>query len=102
MLPDGFEWKDRYQYAAGELALVHEGQQVAMLLRRADGGWLARLWSNWPLAEPMVSRQCTSFDAGKAGIEAWARRHEAQLRAEVAAGKRLPPGSGLSGSRRPG
>lgn len=101
MLPEDFEWKDRYQYARGELALVHGGKQVAMLLRRADGGWMARLWCHWPLAAPLVSRKCSSFEAGRAGVEAWALRHEAQIRAEVAAGKRLPTGTAVSGPRRP-
>lgn len=84
MLPDGFEWKDRYQYAAGELALMCGGKPVAMLMRRADGGWVARLWCHWPITEPLVLRQCSSFEAGKAGIEAWAKRHAERIRSEVA------------------
>lgn len=83
MLPDGFQWKERYQYAAGELALVYGGKQVAMLMRRADGGWLARLWCHWPIEAPIVSRHCSSSEAGKAGIEMWAERHEARLRDEL-------------------
>jgi len=47
-----------------------------MLMRRADGGWLARLGCHRPIEAPMVSRQCSSFEAGKAGIEAWAERHQ--------------------------
>lgn len=83
MPPDGFEWKERYQYAAGELALVHGGKQVAMLMRRADGGWVALLWRHRPFTAPLVSRQCSSFEAGKQGIEAWARRHAERIRREI-------------------
>lgn len=84
MLPDGFAWKDRYQYAQGELALVCDGKQVAMLVRRADGGWVARLWAHRPITEPLVSRQCSSFESGKAGIEQWAAKHAARVRGETA------------------
>lgn len=38
MLPDGFEWNERYQYAAGELALVCGGMQVAMIIRHKKSG----------------------------------------------------------------
>lgn len=84
MLHEGFEWKDRYQYARGELALVHGGKHVAMLLmRRADGGWLARPWCHWPIEAPIVSRQCSSFETEKSGIEKWAERHQVRTNAEV-------------------
>ncbi len=88
MLPEGFEWKDRYQYAEGELALVYGGKQVAMLMRKAGGDWFARLWTHWPVTAPLVVRDCSSFEAGKAGIEAWAERHQDRIRAEAAAGRR--------------
>lgn len=91
MLPDGFAWKDRYQYAQGELALLCEGKQVAMLVRRADGGWVARLWAHRPITEPLVSRRCSSFEAGKAGIETWAGRHQARIRADVATAQTRGP-----------
>ena len=87
MLPDGFEWIPRHQYADRELALTLDGEYVAMLLERVDGSWLARLECQQPIAAPLVMRQCSSFEAGKTGVEAWACRHEARLRAEVA-GKR--------------
>ncbi len=76
----------RYQHSQGELALVCGGKQVAMLMRRADGGWWARLWCHWPIDTPLVLRDCSSFESGKAGIEAWVQRHQAQIREEVATG----------------
>lgn len=84
MLPDGFQWTPRYQYADGELALEVDGALcAAQLMRRLDGGWIAALA---PYAEPLGpwrTRQCSSFEAGKAGIEAWAVRHEALLREQA-------------------
>lgn len=85
MLPDGFKWVPRHQYADREIALELDGHQVAMLLQRVDGTWFARLEVQRPFEEPLVKRPCTSFEAGKAGCEMWACRHEARLRAEVAA-----------------
>lgn len=85
MLPDGFEWVPRYQYAREEIALALDGEHVASLLHRLDGSWYARLEIQRPIDAPLVTRSCTSFEAGKAGCEAWACRHEARLRAEVAA-----------------
>lgn len=82
MLPTGFQWISRGQYAEDELALVCNGRHVAMLMKRVDGvTWMARLDAHQPIASPVVSRDCSSFEAGKAGIEAWAARHEATLRA---------------------
>lgn len=84
MLPDGFQWIPRYQHADGELALeVDSALCAAQLMRRLDGGWMATLA---PFAEPFGpwrTRLCSSFEAGKAGIEAWAVRHEALLRAQA-------------------
>lgn len=84
MLPLDFQWIPRYQYADGELALqVDDALCAAQLMRRLDGGWIATLA---PYAErfgPWRFRQCSSFEAGKAGIEAWAVRHEALLREQA-------------------
>jgi len=41
MLPPGFQWVPRHQYASDEIALTLDGAQVAMLLGRVDGGWTA-------------------------------------------------------------
>lgn len=84
MLPEGFEWRNRYQYDTQCTALYLGGKQVAMMLERVDGTWFARLEGHWPITAPTVTRDCRSLESGKAGIEAWAVRHEARLREEVA------------------
>ena len=89
MLSDGFQWIDRWQYAHGELALILDGAHVAHLVQRINGEWIARLDVHKPITARLVTRACTDRDTGKAGIEAWACRHEARLRVEVAAG--TPP-----------
>jgi hypothetical protein len=83
MLPDGFAWHPRYQHAPGELALKVDGHVVAQLLQRLDGRWLAQLWTHRHITAPVVSRPCQSRESGKSGIEAWACRHEARIRAEA-------------------
>jgi hypothetical protein len=83
MLPDGFQWQPRWQYDRHRSALVLERVQVAMLLEKVTGGWFARLWAHRPITAPVVTRECTSLEAGRAGVEAWARRHEATIREEV-------------------
>lgn len=84
MLPEGFQWQPRWQYDTQLTALTLDGVQVAALLDRVDGSWFARLWAHHGIEAPLVTRPCTSFEAGRAGIEAWACRHEARLREEVA------------------
>ncbi|MBB1061871.1 hypothetical protein [Marilutibacter spongiae] len=91
MLPDGFKWTKRSQYDEEGTAVVLGDVQVAMLLERVDGGWLARLNAHWGMDRPLVTRRCQSKATGTAGIEAWARRHEARLRAEAAAQARPVP-----------
>lgn len=46
--------------------------EVARLSRRLDGSWFATL--TIPGEEPR-HRDCTSYETGKAGCEAWATRH---------------------------
>jgi hypothetical protein len=83
MLPDGFRWAIRHQYDTRHTALTLDGKQVAMLLERVDDSWFAVLDAHKGVHAPLVRRDCTSFEAGKAGIEAWACRHEARIRAEA-------------------
>ena len=85
MLPENFTWQPRWQYAKGELALVYGKGPVAMLMQRNDGTWYARLECHQPIDAPVVICNCSSFDAGKAGIEAWATRHADRLRAGLSA-----------------
>lgn len=81
MLPDGFQWVPRYQYAKGELALVFEGRHVAQLMRKVDGvTWIARLILDGSIHAPVDIRPCQSLESGKAGIEEWARRNEKRIR----------------------
>lgn len=84
MLPPGCQWIPRYQHAGAELALELDGKCVAMLLARVGGGWSARLECHWPIEAPLVMRRCSSYEAGRAGVEAWAVRHVDGLRAELA------------------
>lgn len=85
MLPDGFHWTRRIQYDDDEIAVALNDRQVAFLLKRNDGTWFARLDVQRGAQDALVLRDCTSFESGKAGIEMWVCRHEARLRAEVAA-----------------
>lgn len=90
-LPDGFYWIKAHQYEKGSpTALALGDVQVARLLDRLDGTWFVRLYCHHGINGPLVTRDCTSFEHGIRGIEAWAKRHEATLRQEVAevAGKR--------------
>jgi hypothetical protein len=87
MLPDDFHWEPRWQYAKDELALRLGKATVAMLMQRTDGSWTARLECQRGIEAPLVMRSCTSFEAGKAGIEMWATRHAGRLRKESG----LPP-----------
>lgn len=87
MLPEGFKWIPRGQYAPDEPALTLDGHYVAMLMRKADGvTWCARLDCQQSITAAVVMRDCSSFETGKAGIEAWARKHEVRLRREIGAG----------------
>lgn len=82
MLPEGFKWVPRYEHAKGELALVLDDRRhVAQLMRMVDGvTWIARLIPVPGIHAPVITRQCTSFESGKAGIEAWACKYEAEIR----------------------
>lgn len=84
MLPAGFQWVPRYQNAPpGELALHVDGLEVASLMQKVDGSWLALLRPHQEPMAPFRTRDCTSRGAGITGIQAWALRHEAHLRAEA-------------------
>ena len=90
MLPDGFHWAPRWQYDTDRTALTLVGVQVAMLLERVNGGWFVRLDCHHPITAPMVTLPCTTLETRRAGCEAWARRHEARLRAETAQNQKIP------------
>lgn len=55
------------------------------MLEKLDGTWFARLDNHvGDVRTPMVFRDCTSFENGRAGLELWATRHQERLRREVA------------------
>jgi hypothetical protein len=92
MLPDGFYWAPRWQHDRGDNALCLDGITVAFVDTMADGNtWLARLDCHKGMDAPLVTRNCSSHEAGRRGCELWACRHEMRLRREVAEVKaRLP------------
>jgi hypothetical protein len=79
MLPDGFRWSSLCGVTGPgrDDALYCGIHQVARMDERVDGGWNARLF--YPNGQESF-RRCTSRDAGRAGCEAWAARHEQELR----------------------
>src|SRR5690606_33157725 len=91
MLPDGFEWVQRWQYAADELALTIDGWHAASLMQKVTGEWYALLYLSGEPLGPFRTRACASRESGIAGIEAWARRHEAKLREQAAAHRAKAP-----------
>ena len=78
MLTSGFKWRSIYGAAsAGDSnALAYNGTEVARMSDKVGGGWLALL--RYPDGRT-VHRECTNYAAGRAGIEAWAERHQDAL-----------------------
>ena len=76
-------WRPRWQYDVADTALTLHGEQLVSLHDRVDGGWFARLHGDGGFDAPIVTRPCTSFDAGRHGAELWVLRHELELRAMV-------------------
>ena len=60
------------------VALVVGGVEVARMMDRVDGTWFALLRYR---GREAVTRDCTNFEAGRAGCETWARRHRFVLEA---------------------
>lgn len=63
MLPAGFQWIPRSQYAQGELALTVDGRWAAQLMRKVDGV----RWVPTMLAETDEASQMDAF-AGRADM----------------------------------
>ena len=82
MLPDGFRWQSIFGAASQgpPHALACRSHEVARLSERIGGGWNAIL--RYPDGR-MVTRPCSSLEAGRAGCEAWAQRHRAALIAQA-------------------
>lgn len=56
---------------------------VARMVDRLGGSWFVVL--DYHLPGDQRQRECSSFEAGRRGVELWAARHADRLRAEVAA-----------------
>ena len=76
MLPEGFRWHRRYEYDSGPNAVFCGSKIVAYLDQRIDGTWFARMDNR--------TRPCSSYEAGRAGCEAWVARHQDRLRVAAA------------------
>ncbi len=59
----------------------HRHTEIARLIDRLNGTWFARL--DMHLSDTNVTRDCSSFEAGKRGIELWAERHRERIMREV-------------------
>lgn len=79
-----FEWTRVHANEDGPPTCYRlDGVEVARITRRVDtGGWIAMLNQHLPF-EPRIIKQCSSFKAGKRGIELWAERHRERLEYEV-------------------
>ena len=82
--PDDFQWQKAIQWFPGaEDSFRLKGTEIARMSQRVDDhSWFVTLDRHlgWD-AEKQV--KCTSYERGRAGVEAWARRHEARLKCEV-------------------
>ena len=83
-MPDGFYWAPRCHLDTLPTGLYLHGELVASMVDRVDGTWLAILHAEEEISSPLVTRQCTSFEAGRRGCELWAARHHVHLQAKVA------------------
>lgn len=83
---DEFNWQTMAIEPRRRLVSYRLGiTEVARLMERVGGGWYVRL--DMHLAGSMRYRDCRSYETGKAGVELWAARHEARIRAEIEAGR---------------
>lgn len=82
---DKFNWQTMAIEPQRRLVSYQLGiTEVARLMDRPDGTWYVRL--DMHLAgDKLVLRDCRSYETGRAGVELWAARHEARIRAEIEA-----------------
>lgn len=81
MLPDGFHWTGVHPNDHGTpTVLAYDHYGVLRLLPLPGGRYRAMLDYHHPQGR---SRECTSYESGKAGAELWATRHQDRLRREV-------------------
>lgn len=85
MARDEFNWQTmaiepQRRLVSYQLGIV----EVARLMERVGGEWYVRLDMHLS-GDKLVLRDCRSYETGKAGVELWAARHEARIRAEIEA-----------------
>lgn len=85
-MPGMFSWSVLgAAFDGARVVYLCRSTEVARLMQRVDTGeWFAVLDQHRPYQERR-RRVCSSFDAGRAGVELWAARHADRLAAEVAA-----------------
>lgn len=83
-MPEDFHWAPRCHLDKLPTGLFLHGEIVASMQQRIDGPWLAYLYLESGIETPLLTRPCTSFEAGRRGCELWALRHERALRKRVA------------------
>ena len=77
------DWRE-FPYGKERVRLFVNSTEVARLCSRLDGTWYAALNQHYPHGDgERRDVPCRSFEAGKAGCEAWATRHMARLLAET-------------------
>lgn len=82
MAQDEFKWTPLNPGYPGAEVLYKLGTTpVARLIDRLGGEWFACLDYHVPGANRQ--RTCSSYEAGRRGVELWAARHADRLRAEV-------------------
>jgi hypothetical protein len=84
-LPPEFTWAPRTQYCRLPTALKLQGEVLVSMIDKVGGGWFAILHREDGIDKPLITRHCSSFEAGRMGAERWVLRHEQELRAKVAA-----------------
>lgn len=79
---DAFNWTWLGADVGGREVVYRLGSnEIARLIDRLDGSWFARL--DCHLDGPLRTRNCSSYEAGRHGVELWAARHEDRLRREL-------------------
>ncbi len=87
MLPNDFKWAKVADFESQLTAIYVNDLAVSRLVERLDGSWFVNLDYHLPPPHGAAlhpSRNCQNYETGRAGCEAWVRRHEARLRAETA------------------
>ncbi len=87
MLPNDLKLAKVADFESQLTAIYVNDLAVSRLVERLDGSWFVNLDYHLPPPHGAAlhsSRNCQNYETGRAGCEAWVRRHEARLRAETA------------------